>query len=204
MKKIISILITLCFTLVFCSYVHAIGIRINASGGVLENVRLVTSVDGEPPRGSVCLGDIDLTQSEHVFDIPIDAAQTHWWLIGSQGNDVIYSSSLDLYGIDFYSIEPYDGPSAYLIFYFGTPDFCNLGFDVWAQTVNNHQSHVTFNGLSSSLWGFDPKVTSLGYSIGDVAMNLHSNDIPPDYNDLDGDGINDDSDNCPAVANPGQ
>ena len=45
-----------------------------------------------------------------------------------------------------------------------------FSFDWWAQTVNNHHSHVTADGNASGLWLF----SSPGSSIGQVAVSIHT------------------------------
>ena len=161
---------------------YAIGIRLEAtSGGILEDAILIASENGEPVRDVIALGDFDLSLTEHTFDVPVDPATTHWWLIGHEGGNVVYSSTLDLNGIDMYSVEPYDGsglawniPSNLDGYVNGGVAGVDYSWDWWSQTTNNHHSHVAADGGTSNLWLF----SSPGSGFGSIAVNLHSNDIP--------------------------
>ena len=67
----------------YFDFSHAIGIRLDAtSGGILEDAILIASQAGDPTRDAVALGDLDLSLTEHVFDVAVDPGTTHWWLIG--------------------------------------------------------------------------------------------------------------------------
>lgn len=181
MKKIINMFVMLILGLSISVSAHAMGIRIEAtSGGILEDAIFIASINGEPVRDAVALGDIDLSLTEHVFDVPVDSATTHWWLIGHKGGNVVYSSTLNLNGIDMYDVEPYDIPGAELAWNIpnnldGFVNGTGFSFDWWAQTICNHHSHVTVDGGTSNLWLF----SSPGSNFGNIAVNLHSNDIPP-------------------------
>ena len=52
------------------------------SGGTLEDAIVITSVNGAPPRDASPSGISHLGTADHVVDIPVDPATTHWWLIG--------------------------------------------------------------------------------------------------------------------------
>lgn len=157
--------------------VTAIGISVSGSG-ILEDAILIGSVGGAAPRDAVALGDIDLSVLDHVYDVPVDATATSWWLIGHQGADVVYSSLQDLGGVDLYSVEPYDVPGAELAWNIpaNLDAFVNGGsysFDWWAQTVANHSSHVAPDGGAATLWMF-----SDGTESGAVAVSLHDTTPP--------------------------
>lgn len=179
MKKIINMFVMLILGLSISVSAHAMGIRIEAtSGGILEDAIFIASINGEPVRDAVALGDIDLSLTEHVFDVPVDSATTHWWLIGHKGGNVVYSSTLNLNGIDMYDVEPYIGAELAWNIPNNLDGFVNgtgFSFDWWAQTICNHHSHVTVDGGTSNLWLF----SSPGSNFGNIAVNLHSNDIPP-------------------------
>ena len=159
---------------------HAIGISFQTtSGGTLEDAILIASIDGDPPRALAVLGDFDLSTTEHIVDVPVDGSTTHWWLIGHEGSNVVYSSTLDLLGVDMYSIEPYDIPGAELAWNIpgnleGLVNGTGYSLDWYAQTVNNHSSHVTGDGDISQLWRFG----SPGEDIGYVAVSIHTNTPP--------------------------
>ncbi len=177
----------------------ALGIGISfdvTSGGILEDAILIASANGNPPRQAVKLGDLNLSSvTGRVFNVPVDASATHWWLIGHQGSHVVYSSNLNLTGIDLYDVEPYDmaSPLTWNIpaNLDGYVNGTGYSFDWWATTVSNHHSHVALDGGASSLWRF-----SAGGLLGRIAVNLHSN-VPPVLalpGDANHDGVVDDRD----------
>jgi hypothetical protein len=179
MKKIMSIFLISTFMLFVSASAYAIGISFGGtSGGILEDTILIASDAGDPPRDAIALGDFDLSVTDHVIDIPVDAGTTHWWLIGHEAGDVVYSSNMDLLGVDMYSVEPYDIAIAVD---WNIPEnldgYVNgtiYGFDWWAQTVSNHSSHVAADGAVSNLWRF----ASPGNEAGSVAVSLHTNTPP--------------------------
>jgi len=179
MKKFSCLLVALMLAVFLAGSANAIGIRLESTiGGTLEDALLIASVDGAPPRDVVILGDLDLAMSEIVIDAAVDAGATHWWLLGHQSTHVIYSSVLSLGGVDLYSVEPYDIPGAELAWNIpanieGYASGGSYSFDWWAQTVNNHSSHVAGDGETAGLWMF-----SDGSGIGSIAINLYTNDIP--------------------------
>ena len=135
-------------------------------GGVLEDALLIVSNEGEAPRNVFILGDIDLTESSLHFDFETENDNTHWWIIGSMGGQVAYTSNSALGRESLYSIEPYMG---------STPLDWNIpanlsayaegessSLDWWAQTINNHSSHTASKGADANLWLFSPEGSSLG------------------------------------------
>jgi hypothetical protein len=176
-----AIVLTLSFSMATSAL--AIGISFDTtSGGTLEDAILIASVGGAPPRQAVALGDFDLSIAGHVVDIPVDAGMTHWWLIGHESGDVVYSSNQNLLGVDLYAVEPYDVPGAELAWNIpanldGYVNGTGFSFDWWAQTVNNHASHVAANEDAADLWRF----ASPGASLGSVAVSLYTN-TPPGIN----------------------
>ena len=115
----------------------------------------------------------------NVFDVAVDPGTTHWWLIGHQGGNVVYSSMQDLNGIEMYTVQPYDIPGAELEWNIpanldGFVNGTGYSFDWWAQTINNHHTHTTLDGVTSHLGLF----SSPGYDIGSIAVNVYSNEIP--------------------------
>ena len=175
---ILSVVLT--FSLFIATSAHAIGISFSGtSGGTLEDTILIASVGGAPPRDAVALGDLDLSTTDHVVDIAVDAATTHWWLIGHEAGNVVYSSNLALLGVDMYSVEPYDIPGAELAWNIpanldGFVNGTGYSADWWAQTVTNHSSHVAADEATSDLWIF----ASPGNSFGSVGVSLHTNNPP--------------------------
>lgn len=166
------------------SAANAIGIRIAAtSGGTLEDAILIASVGGAAPRNVIPLGDLNLSSTNFVYNVPVDAGETTWWLIGHEGSSVVYSSVRNLAGVDLYSTEPYTGASGVWNIPANLDGYVNstaYSLDWWAQTVNNHSSHVALDGAQAGLWSF----ASPGVAAGTVAVNLHSNTVP------DGNGNN--------------
>ena len=70
-----------------------------SSGAVLEDTILFASTETFSEVDMIPLGDLRLDTSEHVFDVVVDPALTHWWLLGHRGEAVIFSSPNDLRGI---------------------------------------------------------------------------------------------------------
>jgi len=137
-----------------------------AGGGMLEDAVLVTSVGGAPPRKLYKLGDIDLSQATLSFSHNVPSSQTHWWLIGHMGGEVVYTSNIALGGISIYSTEPYNMPGANVWNIANNLDGLVNGtghsIDWWAQTVNNHTTHVAPDENGASGWRFSPAGRSLG------------------------------------------
>jgi hypothetical protein len=75
--------------------------------------------------------------------------------------------------VDLYAVEPYDvaSPLDWNIpnnldgYINGT----GYSLDWWAQTVNNHTSHVAADTTSATLWRFG----TTGWSIGNIQFSLH-------------------------------
>lgn len=162
------------FAFLFGSCVH-ISVELDVpDGGVLEDAILIVSDNGDVPRDAFSLGDIDLSESIVTFAHTVDTnTYTHWWLIGSMGGDVVYSSVMPLTGVDMYTIEPYTGaelawniPNNLDAFVSGT----TYSIDWWAQTVNNHNSHVAANKNAASLWRFNN-----GSLLGTIDIDLKTN-----------------------------
>jgi len=156
----------------------AIGLSVNGTG-TLEDAILIASVGGAPPRSIAVLGDINLSVLNHIYDVPVPAEATVWWLIGHQGSEVVYSSNRDLNHINLYVIEPYDIPGAELAWNIpanldGYVNGTGYALDWWAQTVSHHSSHVTADGGRATMWFF-----SDGIFGGEVAVSLHNNIPPP-------------------------
>lgn len=162
------------FALLFGSCVHISAELDVPSGGILEDAILIVSDNGDVPRDAFKLGDIDLSASIVTFAHSVDTnTYTHWWLIGSMGGNVVYSSVLSLTGVDMYTIDPYTGaelawniPNNLDAFVNGT----TYSLDWWAQTVNNHNSHVAANKNSASLWSFNN-----GSFLGSIHIDLRTN-----------------------------
>lgn len=144
------------------------------SGGVLEDAILIASSGGAAPREAKALGDIDLSAGAATFKYDLAAASTHWWIIGHRGGEVVFSSNVDLSGVDLYSVEPYAGatpldwniPANLNAFVMET----GYSLDWWAQTVNNHASHVAADTNSATLWTFG----TAGSEIGTMSADLHA------------------------------
>jgi len=174
MKKIFLILFPIITLLGLSSCAH-IEMDLNtSSSGILEDAILITSTGGAAPRELKVLGDIDLSADSVSFSFDLNSiTSTHWWLIGHRGGQVVYSSNVNLSGIDLYAVEPYD---------IATPldwnipvnlnEFANSGtysMDWWAQTVNNHTSHVAPDNSTATLWQFG----TTGSEIGTITIRLH-------------------------------
>ena len=87
--------------------------------------------------------------------------------------EVAFTSNAALAGVDLYAIEPYDiaDPTSWNI-PVNLDAFVNettYSLDWWAQTVNNHSSHVAADTASATLWRFGTTATSLG----SVTVQLH-------------------------------
>jgi hypothetical protein len=128
---------------------------------ILEDAILIASRNGEPFRDVVVvLGDIDLSLTEHVFDVPVDSTTTHWWLIGHKGGNVVYSSTLNLNGIDMYDVEPYIGAELAWNIPNNLDGFVNetgFSFDWWAQTlVRQAQLGASYRVPCLSSWAGSP------------------------------------------------
>ena len=138
------------------------------------------SDNGGVPIDWVALGDLDLAATEHVIDIPVLATTTHWWLVGQESGNIVFSSNIDLNGIDILTVEPLSefGPWAVeglindLESY--NDDDTIPSLERWIGYATNHDSHMTPDGSSADLWLF----SSPGSNFGNVAVNMFSNDIP--------------------------
>jgi hypothetical protein len=145
------------------------------AGGVLHDAILITSPAGDIPREASALGDVDLTETNLSFAYDLDAANsTHWWLIGHNGSGkVVYTSTENLDNVGLYDVEPYDIANATTWNIPANLDAWVNGrtysLDWWAQTVNNHSSHVAADEDSATLWRFD----ATGTAIGTITMSLH-------------------------------
>lgn len=144
-------------------------------GGVLNDAILITSPAGGIPRQASALGDVDLTETSLSFAYDLDATNsTHWWLIGHNGSGkVVYTSNADLDSVGLYDVEPYDiaNPQTWNIpgNLDGWVNGTTYSPDWWAQTVNNHSSHVAADRNSATLWRFD----TTGTDIGTITFRLH-------------------------------
>lgn len=177
MKKIknYQFVILSAFLVLFFSSCHKqISVEINApGGGVIKDAILIVSDNGNPPRETYVLGDIDLSETLFTFSHTVDTLKyTHWWLIGSLNGNVVYSSVLPLNGVNMYTIEPYiierpefawDIPNN-LAGYASKQGFSN---DWWAQTINNYSSHVAANKAMDTLWMFNN-----GSFLGTIKIDL--------------------------------
>ena len=178
MKKIYNYRITFLLTsltLFFFSCTH-ISVEINVpEGGILEDAILIVSADGGIPREAHILGDINLSETLVTFDKSVDTvAYTHYWLIGSMSGDVVYSSVLSLADVDMYTIEPYTGSELAWNIPNNLNAYCSgttYSFDWWAQTINNHRSHVAANKKDASLWRFND-----GSYLGTIEIDLKKKD----------------------------
>ncbi len=75
---------------------HALAIDLQIKGigsGSIENAVLFTSTTSGCPRQAISLGNINLSESQHIYDLPLSASLTQWWIIGNKEGNVIYSSS---------------------------------------------------------------------------------------------------------------
>jgi hypothetical protein len=181
-KRFMMILIPLAallFTPLAVTPVLAMGISFDVtSGGILEDAILIATIGGDVPRDAVILGDLDLSLTEQVFSVTVDPTTTDWWLIGHQSGDVVFSSNLNLDGVDMYDIEPYQGTEGTWNIPANLDGYVNgsgYSFDWWATTVSNHSSHVAADGMTSHLWRF----ASPGTGIGQMAVSLHTDTPPP-------------------------
>ena len=161
------------FTIVVFTSCSRIEITVDVpSGGTLEDALLIMSVNGDVPRDVYIVGDLDLSVTTHVFDKIVKSEYTHWWLIGSINGHVAYSSNTIANGIDLYSVEPYTGAELAWNIPNNLDAYANgdtYSFDWWAQTINNHSSHVAADTLGASLYLFSPGSSSLGT----VLVDLH-------------------------------
>ena len=176
MKKIKTfyfVILTAFFVLFFTSCYH-ISVEIDADGGgVLKDAILIVSDNGNTPRSSYILGDIDLSKNSFNFTQTVDTIKfTHWWLIGTFQGDVVYSSGSPLSGVDLYSIEPYNIEGAALawnipasIASYAAEDQFSL--DWWGATANNHSSHIAPNKSEVTLWRF-----TNGSKLGTIKVDL--------------------------------
>lgn len=171
MKNVSRLITIISIAFFFFSCAH-IKVEINVpSGGILENAILIASDNGNAPREVRKLGDIDLSHMLVTFPQAIDTSIfKHWWLIGSIEGDVVFSSVLSLTDVDMYSIEPYTGAQLAWNIPANLESFTNgtgSSLDWWAQTINNHSSHVASNGSSATLWKFNN-----GSMLGSIDIEL--------------------------------
>lgn len=171
------------FLLLLCSStVNAIGIRIDTPyTGTLEDAVLFASVGGNAPYTAVPLGDLVIStpgSTGFVFNVPVNPADTSWWLLGHQGSTVVYSSVQNLSGVQFDTIQPYNGLNATAWNIPAQLDgYVNgTGYSVewFVQTELNHQSHVAADNASASLYSF----SSPGVLGGTVTVSLTTNTVP--------------------------
>jgi len=156
-----------CALLLLVASCNDIKITLSVSGGgTLEDALLIVSDNGNVPRETYILGDIVLADTTLTFNHDVDNQYTHWWLIGSQGGNVVYSSSMSLTGTGLYEIDPYDGvsPTDWNIItnLDGYANGTTYSFDWWAQTVNNHTAHVVADENAASLWEFPTSAVEIG------------------------------------------
>lgn len=178
MKKVsrsVTVLSTIFFAFLFFSCTR-ISVELDIpQGGILEDAILIASDNGNAPRTSYILGDIDLSEDELNFSHKVDTSiYTHWWLIGSMNESVVFSSVLALSGADMYSIEPYSGNQYTWDIPNNLDAFANsstYSIDWWAQTVNNHSSHVAKDGSFATLWRFNN-----GVELGKIKFQLADSD----------------------------
>src|SRR5688572_19106208 len=79
-------LLVLAVTLSSISVSEALTVQLTASSGaVLEDTILFASTETFSEVDMIPLGDLRLDTSEHVFDVVVDPALTHWWLLGHPG-----------------------------------------------------------------------------------------------------------------------
>ena len=82
--------------------VQAIEIQIRTlSTEILEDAVLIAGTNGLCPYEAVALGDIDLSKTDHVFDVALNPDLNDWWLIGHVSGDVFYTSNVNVSGCQF-------------------------------------------------------------------------------------------------------
>jgi hypothetical protein len=180
MKALVKVLVVI-VALSLPTAALAIGISFNVtSGGTLyDSVLFASKTSGA--YYSVALHDLDLSTVTGTFvDVAVgDGSYTHWWLIGHQGDDVVYSSTLDLTDVDVTVYEPFtSGITLTPAMAINLIDNYNNGdpysLEQWVYLGTNHASHIAADGEAADLWRF-----SEGQYLGQVAVSINNN-IPPE------------------------
>jgi hypothetical protein len=171
MKQKLLLLASFFAILIFTSCSH-IEITVDApSGGTLEDALLIMSANGDVPREVYVVGDLDLSVTTHEFDKTVKNELTHWWLIGSINGRVVYTSNTITNGTDLYAVEPYTGAELAWNIPNNLDAYANgdtYSFDWWAQTINNHSSHVAEDSTTATLYLFSTAASSLGTVLVDL------------------------------------
>lgn len=162
------------FFILFLTSCKVIRVEIDApNGGKLQDAILFVSDDGNPPRKSYKLGDIDLSETLFLFSHVVDTTQyTHWWLIGALNGDVVYSSILPLNGVDMYTIDPYSMGGELDWGIIGNLDRLasdggGFSLDWYGATATQHKIHIAKNKTTATLWRFNN-----GSKLGTIEINL--------------------------------
>ncbi len=152
-----------------------IGVHISSSDtGILENTILFLSDENGNPKKAYVLGNINLSDTLTKFQHTVATDRIkNWWLIGTLGGDVVFSSVTPLQGVDMYSVEPYNQPGAALAWnipfnILGYVNKTDYSRDWWAQTFFNHSSHNAANNAEATLWRFNN-----GNNIGTIRINQY-------------------------------
>jgi len=180
MKRVVALLAVATLVLLIGTAAHAIGIRLETTlGGTLEDTVIFATTGGGVPADYYLGGDLDLSATDHVVDIPVNPATTHWWLLGHHSGSFVYSSNQDLAGVDHADVEPFNEFTLSLMdpvvllenLYAGDP----VSLEQFLYIQFNHSSHMAADGESATLWRF----ASPGSEVGLAALSLHTN-TPPD------------------------
>ncbi len=177
MKTLKLAIVSLAMLVLVAAPVHAIGIATNGLSGTLEDAVLFASNSDATLNGGYGLGDIALADGPLL--VPLNAAHMdNWWLLGHQGGSIVYSSNVDMSGMDLFDIEPYNDAG-----YQGFNTIAHLEAlaagtpipDGWYTfTLFNHASHNAATGSTATLYSFN----SPGTPLGQIAINLLSDEIP--------------------------
>ena len=180
MKKGLLSVIAWGLLTVSSSTAYAIAISVDSPfGGVLQDAVLFASANGEVPIDYRALGDIDLSTTDHVrADVDVSPTTTHWWLLGRQGDTFIYSSVMDMDGVDYLDVEPFNDFTLSLIDPIVLVQDINAGslpaLEIWIHLQTTHDSHLAADGATATLWGF----SSPGSQFGSVSFSLQNNTPP--------------------------
>lgn len=186
MKKTVVLLVAVGFLLCLVSQAHAIGIALEStSGGMLYDVVVFGTMGGDVPFAAAALGDLDLDidHSQEVEFINTEgdpiAGLTHWWFVGHRDSELLFSSNMDLEGVELDTLQPFaglfDGKATVIsnIAAFNAGEEYSL--EDWIYIGTFHDEHITADGATSGLWSF----ASPGEEDGQLAIAMYVQGIPP-------------------------
>lgn len=181
MKTLVKVLVVIIALSLLPTAALAIGISFNVtSGGTLaDSVLFASKADGS--YYSVALHDLDLSSvTGTIVDVAVgDGSYTHWWLIGHQDGDVVYSSTLNLDDVGVTVNEPFTTALFTPAMAINLIENYNSGgpysLEQWVYLGTNHSSHVAADGEAADLWSF-----TNGVYLGQVAVSINTN-TPPGF-----------------------